>query len=35
MLVNATAVFTSVFVIANALSFWSPGTTEVANAFTY
>jgi ABC-2 type transport system permease protein len=35
MMVNATAVFASIFVIANTLSFWSPGTTEIANAFTY
>ncbi len=35
MMVNATLVFTSVFVITNALSFWSSGTVEIANAFTY
>jgi ABC-2 type transport system permease protein len=35
MLANATVVFTSIFVITNSLSFWSPGTVEIANAFTY
>ncbi len=35
MVVNSFAVFSSVFVLVNALSFWSPNTQEIANAFTY
>jgi ABC-2 type transport system permease protein len=35
MVVNATLLFGSIFTIVNTLSFWSPGTTEIANAFTY
>jgi ABC-2 type transport system permease protein len=35
MVVNAVIVFTAIFTIANTLSFWSPNTVEVANAFTY
>lgn len=33
--VNPTAVFTSIFVIVNCLSFWAPTTQEIGNAFTY
>lgn len=33
--VNATAVFSSTFVIVNCLSFWAPTSQEIGNAFTY
>ena len=33
--VNATAVFTSIFVMVNCLSFWAPTSQEIGNAFTY
>jgi ABC-2 type transport system permease protein len=35
IVVNAVIVFTAIFTIANTLSFWSPNTVEIANAFTY
>jgi ABC-2 type transport system permease protein len=35
IVVNATVVFGSIFTIVNTLSFWSPNTTEIGNAFTY
>lgn len=35
VVVNATVVFTSIFVIVNCLSFWAPTTQEIGNAFTY
>jgi ABC-2 type transport system permease protein len=35
LLVNATAVFTSIWVVVNCLNFWSPNTQEIGNAFTY
>ena len=35
VVVNATAVFTSIFVIVNCLGFWAPTSQEIGNAFTY
>ncbi len=35
VVVNSTAVFTSVFVIVNCLGFWAPTSQEIGNAFTY
>jgi ABC-2 type transport system permease protein len=35
LILNATITFASIFVISNTLSFWSPHTAEIANAFTY
>ncbi len=35
MFVGAAVTYSSIFVIAACLSFWSPNTTETANAFTY
>jgi ABC-2 type transport system permease protein len=35
LLVNASVTFACIFVVSNTLSFWSPNTAEVANAFTY
>lgn len=35
MFVGAVVTYSSIFVIAACLSFWSPNTTETANAFTY
>lgn len=35
VVVNATMVFTSIFVMVNCLSFWAPTSQEISNAFTY
>jgi ABC-2 type transport system permease protein len=35
MLIGAALLFSSIFVIVCCLSFWSPNTEEIANAFTY
>ena len=35
VVVNATTVFTSIFVVVNCLSFWAPTSQEISNAFTY
>lgn len=35
MLLGSTALYSGIFVLLNALAFWSPNTDEIANAFTY
>ncbi len=35
MFVGAVGTFSAIFVVSGCLAFWSPNTTEIANAFTY